>query len=172
MFAEAAEKLAHLASLDQAPPKNRVTAGVAAVDLYENKLESPTRALEVLLLLHKAKLSTLPVRERLAKAAARTGSWEEATAILEELMNERPERDGRIDAARLAMAIYRDKLDAKPRAARAVAKLLEEAPGDGEALDLALEIDFDGKRGLLERARTTLLASCSRTRGTRTPPSV
>ena len=164
-FADAAEKLSHLASLDQAPPKNRVTAGVAAVDLYENKLDQPARALEVLLLLHKAQLSTLPVRERLAKAAAKTGSWEEATSILETLMTERPERDGRIDAARLAMAIYRDKLHAKPRAAAAVKKLLDEAPGDAEAIDLALEIEIDGKRAVVERARATLLAELQQNPG-------
>ena len=38
------------------------------------------------------------------------------TTILEELMNERAERDGRIEAARLAMAIYRDQIGDKPRA--------------------------------------------------------
>ncbi|MGH7330344.1 MAG: tetratricopeptide repeat protein, partial [Polyangiaceae bacterium] len=39
MFEEAAENLAKLATLNDAPPKNRVTAGIAAVDLYENKLD-------------------------------------------------------------------------------------------------------------------------------------
>src|SRR5262249_47637638 len=94
-FAEAAEALARLAMLEAAPPKSRVTAGVAAVDLYENKLTQHDKALEVLLSLHRAKLSTLPVRERLARAAARTGAWKEATEILEELMHERAESEGR-----------------------------------------------------------------------------
>ena len=57
------------------------------------------------------------VRERLARAAARTGSWKEATDILEELMHERPEAEGRIEAARLAMAIHRDRLGQSRRAA-------------------------------------------------------
>ena len=57
-----------VAWIETAPAKNRVTAGVAAVDLYENKLDRFDKALEILLVLHRAKLSSLPVRERLARA--------------------------------------------------------------------------------------------------------
>jgi tetratricopeptide (TPR) repeat protein len=71
-FEAAAESLARLAVLENAPAKSRVTAGVAAVDLYENKLDRFDKALEILLALHAAGLSSLPVRERLARAAART----------------------------------------------------------------------------------------------------
>lgn len=159
MFEEAAEKLARLARVEAAPPKNRVTAGVAAVDLYENKLGRHDLALEVLVALHAARLTTLPVRERLARAAARTGAWREATQILEELMHERPERDGRVEAARLAMAIHRDRLNA-PRAALAAAKrLLEESPTDGEALDLVVSLDpsVAERAALLERGRDAVL---------------
>lgn len=160
MFAEAAEQLARLALLEAAPAKNRITAGVAAIDIYENKLERHDRALEVLLALHAAKLSTLPVRERLALAAARTGSWEEATRILEELMHERPTRDARIEAARLAIAIYRERLGAPERALGAITKLLDEVPADGEALDLLLSLSAVGeerRQPLLERGRDALL---------------
>ncbi len=159
MYGEAADRLSHLARLDQAPPKNRVTAGVAACDLFENKLEQPKRAVEVLVMLHQAGLSTLPVRERLAKSAARAGEWEPATTILEQLMTERAERDGRVDAARLALTIYRDKINDKQRAANAVVKVLEEHPADGEALDLLLDINIQAKRTFLERARDTMLAA-------------
>ena len=167
MFAEAAEKLARLATVQLAPPKNRITAGVAAVDLYENKLGRHDLALDVLLALHEAKLTTLPVRERLARAAARTGSWMEATRILEELMLERPERDGRIEAARLAIAIHRDRLHAAYGAVAAVTKLLEEAPGDGEALDLVIGLDaaIPQRRGLLERGRDAVLMALHETPG-------
>ncbi|HXX70556.1 MAG TPA: tetratricopeptide repeat protein [Polyangiaceae bacterium] len=160
-FEEAAVALARLAMLDTAPPKNRVTAGVAAVDLYENKLRRSDRALEVLLSLHEAKLSTMPVRERLAKVAARTAAWSVATKTLEELMNERPERAGRMEAARLAIAIHRDRLGDARGAAAAVAKLIAEAPTDGEAIDLLLEIDqpADARRSLLESARIALVES-------------
>ncbi|MBV9947712.1 MAG: hypothetical protein JOZ69_12735, partial [Myxococcales bacterium] len=48
-FEDAAQSLARLAMLDAAPARNRVTAGVAAVDLYENKLDRHDKALEVLL---------------------------------------------------------------------------------------------------------------------------
>jgi cellulose synthase operon protein C len=158
-FADAAISLSRLATLDAAPAKSRVTAGVAAVDLYEKKLDKPEAALEVLLALHRAKLSSLPVRERLARAAARTGSWKEATSILEELMHERPEPEGRVEAARLAMAIHRDRLADRQGAAAAVVKLLEEEPADGDALDvlLATEHPQEVRRRLLENARGALV---------------
>jgi tetratricopeptide (TPR) repeat protein len=137
-FGEAAENLAKLATLDEAPKQQRLMSGIAAVDLYENKLNESERALDVLVALHRAQLSTLPVRERLARTAAKTGSWERATEILEELMIERERRDGRIEAARLAMVIHRDKLGRPARAEAAVRKLLAESPTDGEALELVL----------------------------------
>ncbi|MBX3207876.1 MAG: tetratricopeptide repeat protein [Labilithrix sp.] len=161
MFEEAAEKLARLAGVEAAPPKNRVTAGVAAVDLYENKLGRHDLALEVLVALHQARLTTLPVRERLARAAARTGAWAEATTILAELMHERPEREGRIEAARLAMAIHRDRMMSPTSAIAAATKLLDEAPTDGEAIDLIVGLDpaLRERRPLLERGRDALLMS-------------
>jgi tetratricopeptide (TPR) repeat protein len=162
MYAEAADRLSHLARLDQAPPKNRVTAGVAAVDLFENKLDQATRAVDVLVMLHKAGLSTLPVRERLAKSATRAGEWEQATAILEQLMTERAEPQARVDAARLAMTIHRDKLGNKQRAAGPLTKVLEQHPADGEAVDVLLDIEIPTKRAMLERARDAMLASLQR----------
>jgi len=158
-FADAATSLTRLATLDAAPAKSRVTAGVAAVDLYEKKLDKPEAALAVLLTLHRAKLSSLPVRERLARAAARTGSWKEATSILEELMRERPSAEGRVEAARLAMAIHRDRLGNPQGASAAVVKLLEEEPADADALDLLLRTEHppDMRRRLLEGARQALV---------------
>jgi hypothetical protein len=117
-------------------------SGVAAVDLYENKLHDSVKALEVLVGLHQNGLSTLPVRERMARAAAKTGSWDHATSILEELMNERPTREGRIEAARLAMAIWRDKKGQPLQADKSASKLLYESPEDGDALDLFLDNPF------------------------------
>src|SRR5690606_20466956 len=118
------------------------------------------RALEVLVGLHEARLSTLPVRERLARAAAKTQSWQHAASIFEELMHDRPTREGRIEAARLAMVLWRDKLGMPARADKAVTKLLAEAPGDLEAIDVTLESPFDPaiKRTLLTGARDLLLA--------------
>ncbi|WP_394849437.1 hypothetical protein LZC95_18565 [Pendulispora brunnea] len=159
MYEEAAESLAKLATVQEAPPKNRVTAGIAAVDLYENKLDRFDLALGVLIKLHASGLSTLPVRERLARAAARTGSWNEATAILHELMHERETAQGRVAAARLAMAIHRDRLGNPQGAAPAVIKLLEEAPGDGEAIDLLLRIEVEPqtRRALFARVKEALV---------------
>jgi len=159
-FDEAATALARLALLDAAPAKSRVTAGVAAVDLYENKLSRFDKSLEVLLALHRAGISTLPVRERLARAAARGGAWAEATAILEELMRERPEPAGRTEAARLAMAIHRDRLGDVQAAAPAIVKLLEEAPSDPEGLDMLRQTSHPDeiRLPLLASARETLVA--------------
>ena len=159
LFEEAATALARLSTLSHAPPKNRVTAGVAAVDLYENKLDRHDKALEVLLALHKAKLTTLPVRERLARAAGRAGAWRDATGILEELMMERAEASGRMEAARLAMAIHRDRLGDANSARAAIQKLLEEAPGDGEAIDMLLSVNLEPttKKRLLDRSRFAIM---------------
>lgn len=159
-YAEAAQALSRLASLPDAPDQQRLMSGIAAVDLYENKLGDSIRALEVLVGLHEARLSTLPVRERLARAAAKTQSWQHAASIFEELMHDRPTREGRIEAARLAMVLWRDKLGMPARADKAVTKLLAEAPGDLEAIDVTLESPFDPaiKRTLLTGARDLLLA--------------
>ncbi len=159
-FDDAASALARLAMLDGAPARNRVTAGVAAVDIYENKLTRFDKALEVLLSLHQAKLSTLPVRERLARAAARTGSWSDATSILDELMRERPTAAGRIEAARLAMAIHRDRLGDAQGAAAAIVKLLEEDPADGEGLEMlrVTTHPIEVRERLLVSARAALAA--------------
>lgn len=138
-FAEAAPLLARLAALDQAPQQQRLVSGVAAVDLYEKKLGDPNKALEVLAALHKAGLSTLPVRERMARLAARTEDWGNAVAILEKLMEERDSSAGRVDAARLALAIYRDKLNTPAKAEKAAVRMLKETPDDAEALELILD---------------------------------
>ena len=137
-FSEAAENLARLAKHEEAPVKQRLMSGVAAVDLYENKLHDQRRALEVLVGLYRAGLSTLPVRERLARAAANIGAWEQASEVLEQLMNERDTPEARVEAARLCMAIRRDRLGQPFEAALAGVSLLREAPDDGEALDLLL----------------------------------
>jgi len=158
-FEEAATHLAELAAHPEAPTQQRLMSGVAAVDLFENKLQDPARALTVLTALHDAKLSTLPVRERFAKVATKAGAYDHATRVLELLMNERDSREGRIQAARLALAIYRDKLR-RPEAARAaVDKLLSEAPDDGEAIELLLSgaIAEGMARPLLARAQAMLV---------------
>ncbi|MEQ9317667.1 MAG: tetratricopeptide repeat protein, partial [Polyangiaceae bacterium] len=149
-FDEAAPRLARLATLDAAPKKQRLLSGIAAVDLYEKKLGDPAKALEVLLRLYRDGLSTGKVRERLARAAARLGKWNEAVELLERLMKERDSSKGRKEAARLAMAIYRDKLQEPGRAAKAVARLLEEDPANKEAVQLLLVADVS--KELTQRA--------------------
>jgi lipopolysaccharide biosynthesis regulator YciM len=160
-FAEAAESLARLALLDDAPAPQRLMSGIAAVDLYENRLGQLDRALEVLVGLHGSGHATLPVRERLARAAAKSAAWETATTVLEELMEQRESKEGRVEAARLAMAIHRDRLGAPARAERAVERLLLEVPDDGEALDLVLSgaLAKTVTKPLLDRGKSATLAT-------------
>ena len=162
-FAEAADLLGRLSGIGEAPAQQRLMSGVAAVDIYENKLNAPEKALKVLVGLHEAGLSTPPVRERLARVAAKTGSWSRATTILEQLMQEREKREGRMEAARLAMAIWRDKINEPLKAEGAVVKLLDESPDDGEALDLVLTTSYEAslRQKLLGRAKSVLVQKLS-----------
>jgi len=157
-FEEAAEQLAKLSTLGEAPTQQRLMSGVAAVDIYENKLKKVPEALAVLVGLRHAKLDTPQVRERLARVAAKAGAWERAADTFELLMVERETGAGRAEAARLAMAIRRDRLEAPMTAAASVSKLLDELPGDGEGLDLMLSGAFPQvfARRLLERGRDAL----------------
>jgi predicted Zn-dependent protease len=157
-FAEAAENLARLAALDEAPGQQRLMSGIAAVDLYENKLDDHYAALDVLANLHKSGLGTLPVRERLARAAARAEAWEQATEALELLMTERDTSAGRAEAARLSLVIHRDRLNDRAGAELATAQLLREIPDDAEALDLVLGEAFSRQTSvpLLERGLSQL----------------
>jgi predicted Zn-dependent protease len=163
-FAEAAPSLARLAQIEQAPKQQRLMSGLAAVDIFEKKLGLADKALEVLVILHNAGLSTLAVRERLASVAARAGAWADATGILEKLMVERDKPEGRVEAARLCMVIWRDKIHAPARAEAAVKKLLDESPDDGEAIDFVLATPFEAafKQQMLARAKQTLVAALAK----------
>jgi tetratricopeptide (TPR) repeat protein len=142
-YADAAEKLAELAARSDAPATQRLTSGLAAVDLFENQLGATARALQVLLILHRAGLSTLPVRERLARAAAKSGAWDDAVIVLEQLMFERNTPEERAEAARLALAIHRDRRHDPRSAGHAAEVLLTIVPYDAETLDLALSGSLD-----------------------------
>lgn len=159
-FADAAESLARLAELQEAPTKQRLMSGVAAADLYENKLGAHEEALEVLVQLYRAGLSTLPVRERLARLSAKLESWDHATEVLEKLMHERETREARMEAARLSLAIHRDRRGQPAAAQAAVRRLLSEAPEDGEAIDLVLTgvLPSADARKLLLRSREAVVA--------------
>lgn len=157
-LSQAASFYAELSRVAKAPGDQRRMSGITAVDIFE-KIDEHQKALDVLLGLHKAGLSTLAVRERLVRIAARVGAWADATGLLEELMQERDSAEGRIEAARLAMAIYRDKLQKPLRAERAVSRLLDEAPDDGEAIDLVLTTSYEAafRTRMLGRAKSTLI---------------
>jgi hypothetical protein len=64
-----------------------------------------------------------------------------------------------MEAARLAMAIWRDKIGQPLRADKAMSKLLDESPEDGEALDLLLDNRFPDllKDHLLIRGKAAML---------------
>ncbi|RYE94772.1 MAG: hypothetical protein EOO75_01080 [Myxococcales bacterium] len=163
-WTEAAASFAQLAANPTAPAQQRQQAGVQAVTIYEKRLNEIPSAIEVLVGLNKAGLLTLPLRERLAALAARGSAWTEATAMFEALMLERETAEGRIEAARLAMAIWRDKVSSPKDAKRAVVRLLEESPADAEAIDLVLATDFGAsiKAHALGTGKSTLVQQLQR----------
>ena len=156
-FADAAPLLARLAGLSGAPKQQRVISGMAAVDLYYKKLKQPEKALDVLLGLHRNGLSTTKVRERLARLAAKVKNWPVAVSMFERLMGERDNSKGRADAARLAMTIYRDKLNAPEKAGAAVTQLLAEVPDDPDAIAMLLST------GLSKEVEGVVLRSAKQT---------
>lgn len=160
-FEEAAESLSRLAGLSEAPAQQRLMSGIAATDLYENKLGLLDRAEAVLLALYRAGLSTLTLRERLARLSMKLENWALVAELFEELMSQRETREGRIEAARLALGIRRDRLGTPDRAAEAAEKLLEEAPDDGDALDLVLagHVKPLVAQTLLPRGRDAMIAT-------------
>jgi tetratricopeptide (TPR) repeat protein len=142
-YAEAAACLAQLAARDDASAAERLTSGLAAVDLMENQLGATSQALQVLLSLHRAGLSQLSLRERLARAAAKSQAWDDAVIVLEQLMFERLTSEERAEAARLALAIHRDRRHDSRAAGPAARALLRILPEDAEALDLTLTGVFE-----------------------------
>ncbi len=156
---EAVEILQRAASLESAPREQRLAGGLAAVDILENQLDSTERALEVLLAMHKAGLSDPSIRERIARAAAKSGAWKEAVAVLEKLMFERKSDEERAEAARMALAIYRDKLEEPHSAGQVVQVLLGLLPTDAETIDVVASgvLDPQLTADLAERSKNALL---------------
>lgn len=142
-YDDAARFLSQLARQADAPAKQRLLGGIAAADLFDKKLKRPSFAKDILLQLHREGHSTEPLRERLASLAMRTHAHPLALEMLELLMHERASSSGRAEAARLALVLHRDHLLDPARADSAVERLLQELPGDPEALDLVLTDCFD-----------------------------
>jgi tetratricopeptide (TPR) repeat protein len=157
-FDKAAPMLAHLAGLAEAPTQQRLVSGVAAADLYEKQLGEPAASMRVLSLLHSAGLSTPPVRERLVRTAVKLGSFELAVELLDGLMREREKPEGRLEAAQLALRIWRDELQQPARALAAAEKILADVPDQADALELVLSADIPAAtRGrLVARAKLAL----------------
>jgi cellulose synthase operon protein C len=141
-LSDAAKFLDRLARLDSAPHKQRVMSGLAAADLFDGKLGSPEQAVSVLLVLVDAGLVDLAARERLARAAARCENWGLAAETLLTLASERESGEGRTEASRLALSIYRDRLGQLSQSLPAVRQILAEQPDDPEAIDCITEQPF------------------------------
>jgi hypothetical protein len=149
----AAGFLARLADHPEAPVRQRVLSGLAAAELYEQRLGELGRALEVLEGLEREGLGTEPVLERLALASLRAERWATAARCLEQLLEEAASMDGRMTAASFLLALYRDQMSAPERAAQVAEQLLEWQPSHPDALALLLEGPEDEiRRTLLARA--------------------
>lgn len=159
-FEAAAAALRELALTTAAPKKQRLVSGITAADLFEKKLEQPERALELLETLRQSGLGALALKERIARTAVKTADWQRALDALADLMAEREDVDGRVEAARLAVAIHRDELGTPGAARAAVDCLLAEVPSDAETLELILSGCFDEvvSRAWLRAAHEALLA--------------
>ncbi len=158
-YDQAADYLSRLASHPDAPAEQRRLSALAAADLYETRLHSPAKGLEVL-----ARLGTVEsthgaddaeLVERRAITAARAEQWPAAADAFQELLGKSREADKRLSAASFLLAIARDKLDDVPRAALAARAVLSERPDDADAIDFLMTNEPEGAetRAVLERAR-------------------
>ncbi len=159
-LADAAKYLDRLARLEAAPHKQRTMSGLAAADLFDGKLNSPEMAVSVLLVLESAGLAGLACRERLARAAARCENWHLAGETLLSLAEERETSKGRVEAARLALGIYRDRIGEPAESLPAIRRILIEVPDDAEAIDCIVERPFTDEvnRELCLQLESTLRA--------------
>lgn len=159
-YLPACDKLSALSQHNLAPLRQRLISGQAAADIAHSKLGDPARAIDILRGLCESDIADLAVRERLVKLAADNDRWELAAAQLNELMLERRDAEGRIAAARLLIAIQRDKLNRPAETSAAVEALLRDAPEDAEALDLVLSgvLPEAVQTRLLDQGRIALLA--------------
>jgi hypothetical protein len=159
-LADACKYLDQLARLEAAPEKQRLMSAIAAADLYESKLGQPERAVSLLLALNNAGLGTLAIRERLARCAAQAENWQLAGEISLGLAEDRETSAGRVEAARLCMSVYREKMSAPAAALPAVEHILAELPADLEVIDFLLEQPFSDVQNstLCSRAKDALCA--------------
>jgi tetratricopeptide (TPR) repeat protein len=159
-LADACKYLDQLARLDAAPEKQRLMSAVAAADLYEGKLGQPEQAVSLLLALVNAGLGTLAIRERLARCAVQAANWQLAGEVSLGLAEDRETSEGRVEAARLSMSIYREKMSAPAAALPAIEHILVELPADLEVVDFLLEQPFSEvqNEAFCKRARDTLCA--------------
>src|SRR5690606_27295323 len=104
--------------------------GLAAADLYEQKLSRAERALPVLHSLQEAGLGGAALSERMGFAALRAQDWEQAVASFERLLEQATSSANRWTAATFLLALYRDQVPSRERALDAARVLLQERPSD------------------------------------------
>lgn len=157
-LADACKYLDQLARLDSAPDKQRLMSAMAAADIYQSKLSQPERAVSLLLALRDSRLGTLAVRERLARCAAQAEDWQLSSEVSLGLAKDRETSAGRVEAARLALSICREKLSTPSAALPAVKCIFAELPVDLEAIDFILERPFSDAENseLFARTRSSL----------------
>ncbi len=138
-YGRAASELSELAGLPNAPPEQRHLSAMAAIDLFDNRLNDISGALNAFNSVRDVPGNLQPLLEHLVAACARHRRWEDAVTLLEDLQVHANSATDRAEAARLELAILRDELDQPERALGSVRTLLTEVAGDPEAVDLVLE---------------------------------
>lgn len=163
-YRRAAAELSELALIPNADAEQRRLGAITAIDLYESKLDDMDAALELFNQIAEENLDLLPVAERLVAACTKAKRWEETLVLSNYLSSNLPTAKGRAEAARLQLAVYRDELQKPERALSSVQTLLEESPGDAEAVDTLLDGVFgqDARREVLRNHLSSIVEATAR----------
>ncbi len=138
----AAPALVRIAEHEGAPEEQRWMSGLAAADLYDQRLHDPARALTLLVSIAQHGLTPFPLTERIARTAARAKRWPEAAQAFAHLIEERTDSGGRAEAARILLAIQRDQLHSEGGALDAACALLREQSDDPDALAVVIQANL------------------------------
>ncbi|HTM46072.1 MAG TPA: hypothetical protein VL137_14020 [Polyangiaceae bacterium] len=159
-FLLACEKLGALSQHPSARPRQRMLSGLCAADIADKQLGDKGQAIEILSKLCENAGADDSARERLVPLAAQEGRWQLCVEHLRVLMRTRADSEGRVAAARLSIAIWRDRLNDPAAALPAAALLFAERPTDAEGIDLLLArvLPEQENAALLLQARAALIA--------------
>ncbi len=137
---EMAEALAALAGCSDAPPAQRKAARLGAVDLYDRRLNLPSKALDQLEALVSEGHAEESAIERGLEIAGRSKLWEMERRFARRLADARPVGPERVAGLLRAAAIERDHLHDAPAAESLAAEAHASSPESLEVLRVLLGV--------------------------------